>query len=150
MPPPVPAVLVPPTTAVVAMADAVSRARRQLVRRRWLRRWLPTAIVGCAVPLGAASATAWVWPRAVSTVTAVPPVDPRVQAEVTHLARDAAALSGLKAALSTSETDIANLPTPSGQALVPMTLPPLPTLRSVGSFSLPPSSHATTGASGAP
>ncbi|MHB1486522.1 MAG: hypothetical protein ACYCS7_10495 [Acidimicrobiales bacterium] len=135
------------------MADAVSRARRQLARRRWLRRWLPTAIVGCAVPLGAATATAWVWPRATSTVTAAPPVDRRVQAEVAHLAGDAAALSALHAALSSSETDIANLPNLpilSGQGSVPLTLAPLPSLPAVGSFSLPPSSHATTGASGAP
>ncbi|MHB1854833.1 MAG: hypothetical protein ACYCS2_07235 [Acidimicrobiales bacterium] len=132
------------------MVDAVARARRQLARRRWLRRWLPSAIVTTAVPLGALGSIAWVWPRATTPVVSGRPVTPRVPpAQASGLAGQAAALRALSAALSASEAQIAALPRPSGTT-GSVSLPPLPALPPAQSFSAPPASHATTGASGAP
>ncbi|HVA43593.1 MAG TPA: hypothetical protein VNF50_08925 [Acidimicrobiales bacterium] len=131
------------------MADAVARARRQLARRRWLRRWLPSAIVTTAVPLAALSSIAWVWPRATTPVVSRHPLAPRVLAPVSGLASQADALRALSGALSASEAQIAALPRPSG-ATESVSLPPLPSLSPAQSFSAPPASHATTGASGAP
>jgi len=131
------------------MADAVARARRQLARRRWLRRWLPSAVVTTAVPLGALGSIAWVWPRAATPVVSGRPAAPRALAQVSGLASQAAALRALSAALSNSDAQIAALPHPPG-ATGSVSLPPLPSLPPAQSFSAPPASHATTGASGAP
>lgn len=132
------------------MGDGVSRARRQLARRAWLRRRLPAAIVTTTVPLGAIGAVAWVSPRTSAPVVSARPVDPRIQAGMSRqLVADAAAVRSLSAKLSSDEAQIAALPRQS-RATGPLGLPPLRSLPPVPSFSPPPASHATTGASGVP
>lgn len=132
------------------MVDGVSRARRQLARRAWLRRRLPAAIVTTTVPLGVIAATAWVSPRTSAPVDSARPVDPRIQAGVSRqAATQAAALRSLRATLSNDEAQIAALPRPS-RATGSLGLAPLPSLTPVPSFSPAPASHATTGASSVP
>lgn len=130
------------------MVDATARARRQLARRAWLRRRLPAAIVTTAVPLGAIGATAWVWPRATAPASSVR-IPPRAGSGLSQLAAEADALRSLNAAVSSSEAQIAALPHAS-EGSGTIALPPLPSLAPASSFSLPPPSHATTGASGVP
>lgn len=137
------------------MADALQRARRQLSRRRSLRRWLPAVVVGSLASLGVGSATAWVVPKARIPVTAAGPATLANTKAAAQLARDVDALRQASQALSADDAEIAALPhlavaTQNGQSANRASAPALPSIAPVTVPNLPPAAHATTGASGVP
>ena len=143
------------------MTDGLHRARRQLTRRRSLRRWVPAAVVGALATLGAGSAVAWVSPMSRNAATVSGPT-PAQAAASARLARSVAALRQVRASLASADAAIGVLPrlvipapaaqsigaAPAGQATGAVgALPALAPVRIPGP---PPAVHATTGASGVP
>ncbi|HVA10148.1 MAG TPA: hypothetical protein VNG12_25805 [Acidimicrobiales bacterium] len=128
------------------MADALQRARRQLARRRALRRRVPALVVGTLASLGVGAAAAWVSPKARVPVTAN-------TAATAQLARNFAALRQTSQALAAAVAQIDALPrfvvtSPTGQSAA--SAAPGPSIAPVIVPTLPPAVHATTGASGVP